>query len=82
MLETWNSDIESLEAISQDAEARAIFLRMAELSRAGRLGAFLTALARDDDIDEETKRRLAELARDDTFLHVVEDYVERTRALH
>jgi hypothetical protein len=82
MLEPWTNELESLEAISQDAEARTIFLRMAELSRTGGLSAFLTALARDEDLDEETKSRLSELARDDTFLHVVEDYVERTRALH
>jgi hypothetical protein len=82
MLEPWTHDLESLEAISQDAEARAILLQMAALSRDGRLEPFLSALMRDDDLDEESKHRLLELASDGTFLRAVEDYVDRTRSLH
>jgi hypothetical protein len=82
MLQLWLQDLESLEAISQDDEARQIFLRMAALSRDGQMGSFLTELARDQDLDAETKGTLAELAKDDSFLLAVEDYVERTQVLH
>ncbi|MFL5918166.1 MAG: hypothetical protein ACJ74X_05510 [Gaiellaceae bacterium] len=75
-------EMESLEAISQDDEARQIFLRMAALSRDGQMGSFLTELARDEDLDDETKGTLRELAEDNTFLLAVEDYLERTQQLH
>ena len=82
MLGVWLHDIESLEAISQAHEARRIFLRMAALSRDGQMGSFLTELARDEDLDPETKGTLRELAEDNTFLLAVEDYLERTQLLH
>jgi len=82
MLGLWLNDMESLEAITQDDEARRIFLRMAAMSRGGQMNVFLTELARDEDLDDETKGTLRELAEDDTFLLVVEDYVERTEILH
>jgi hypothetical protein len=78
----WLNDIESLEAISQDDEAKQIFLRMAALSRDGQIGSFLTELARDRDLDAETKGTLRELAEDNSFLLAVEDYLERTQRLH
>jgi hypothetical protein len=78
----WLQDIESLEAISQDAQTRDLFLRMAHISQSGRLEPFLDELEHDRDLDDETKGTLAELASDETFLHAVEDYVRRTRALH
>jgi hypothetical protein len=78
----WLQDIESLEAISQDEETRTLFLRMAHMSQTGRIGPFLRELAHDGEIDEATKATLAELATDGTFLHAVDDYVHRTRALH
>jgi hypothetical protein len=78
----WLQDIESLEAISQDAQTRDLFLRMAHMSQSGRLEPFLDELKHDRDLDDETKGTLAELASDETFLHAVEDYVRRTRALH
>jgi hypothetical protein len=78
----WLNDIESLEAISQDDEARQIFLRMAAMSRDGQMANFLTELARDDDLDDETKGTLRELAEDNTFLLALEDYLERTQVLH
>jgi hypothetical protein len=78
----WLHDIESLEAISQDADTRRLFLRMARMSQAGRLQPFLRELEHDRELDEETKVTVAELARDEAFLHAVEDYVRRTRALH
>ena len=78
----WLQDIESLEAISQDKRTRELFLRMAQMSQAGRLAPFLVELERDRELDDVTKGTLAELASDDAFLHAVEDYVRRTRALH
>jgi hypothetical protein len=82
MVGLWLQDLESLEAISQDDEAKRIFLRMAALSRDGQMGSFLTELARDEDLDDETKGTLEELAKDDSFLLAVEDYVQRTQRLH
>jgi hypothetical protein len=82
MLGLWLNDLESLEAISQDDEARGIFLRMAALSRDGQMTSFLTELDDDGDLDDETKGTLRELAEDNTFLLAVEDYVSRTRVLH
>jgi hypothetical protein len=82
MLEAWLNEMESLEKISQDDEARDIFLRLAALSRDGRLGTFLTALARDEDLDVETKWTIEELGKDSSFLLALEDYVECTQALH
>ena len=52
------------------------------MSQNGRIAPFLHELAHDSDLDDETKVTLAELASDGTFLHVVEDYVRRTRLLH
>ena len=78
----WLQDIESLEAISQDDDTRRLFLRMAHMSQNGRLQPFLRELEDDRELDDDTKDTLAELAKDETFLHAVEDYVQRTRALH
>jgi hypothetical protein len=82
MLGLWLQDLESLEAISQDDDARQIFLRMAAMTQNGGLGSFLTELADDDDLDDDTKGTLTELARDRSFLLAVEDYLQRTRQLH
>ena len=82
MVEAWLHDLESLEAISQDADAKRIFLRMAAMSRDGQIGSFLTELAHDEDLDDETKGTLRELAEDDAFLLAVEDYLHRTHRFH
>jgi hypothetical protein len=82
MLGSWLHDLESLEAISQDADAKAIFLRMAAMSQAGQMGSFLSELAEDDDLDDETKGTLRELAKDNSFLLAVEEYLHRTHRLH
>jgi len=55
MLGLWLNDMESLEAICQDDEAKRIFLRMAAMSRDGNMGNFLSELARDEDLDDEIK---------------------------
>ena len=76
MLGLWqNDDLESLEAISQNDEAKRIFLRMAALSQDGRLPQFLTELNYDPEVDEDTKGTITEIASDQSFLLVVEDYV-------
>ena len=54
MLGLWqNDDLESLEAISQNDEAKRIFLRMAALSQDGRLPEFLTELNYDPEVEPE-----------------------------
>jgi len=82
MFAEWLEDLESLEAISQDAEARTIFSRMAAMSREGRLGTFLVDLAGTPDLDDFTKGTLSEIARDEAFLLTVDDYLHRTQVLH
>jgi hypothetical protein len=82
MRAAWLHDLESLEAISQEPVTRRLFLRMVSLSQEGRLGSFLFELARDDDVDDRTKGAVNEIARDEVFLLVVEDYLRRTQALH
>jgi len=82
MLGLWLQDLESLEAISQNDEARQIFLRMAALTQTGQLRSFLTEIACDDDLDDDTKGTLTELARDRSFLLAVEDYLQRTQRFH
>jgi hypothetical protein len=82
MLAAWLHDLESLEAISQEPDTRRLFLRMASLSQEGRLGSFLFELARDDDVDDQTKGAVNEIARDEVFLLVVEDYLRRAQVLH
>lgn len=82
MLGLWQQDIEWLEAISQDADARALFLRMAALSQEGRLEPFLVELHRDDELDDQTKGTVAELAQDQAFLMAVADYLRNTHHLH
>jgi hypothetical protein len=66
MLAEWMHDLESLEAISQDADTRRLFLRMAALSQDGRLAPLLHELAHDDE----------------SFLLVVQEYLRRTQVLH
>ena len=82
MLGRWLNDLESLEAISQDADAKKIFLRMAAMSQTGQMGSFLTELAEDSELDDETKGTLRELANDNSFLLAVEEYLHRTQRLH
>jgi hypothetical protein len=82
MLGLWLNDMESLEAISQDDETKRIFLRMAAMSRDGQMKSFLNEVARNEDLDDETKGALKELAEDDAFLRAVEDYLSRTEVLH
>ena len=82
MFPVWQPDLESLESMAQNDFARRLLQRMAELSRNGRLRLFLAELREDDDLDESTKAAVTELARDESFLHAVDDYVRRTAVLH
>ena len=63
----WQDEIESLEAISQNEDDRRIFLRMASLAQTGRMSSFVVEV---------------ELARDESFLLAVEEYLVRTHQLH
>ena len=78
----WLQDIETLEEISQDEQARTLFLRMAELQRDGRTSSFLVELEGDPEVDEGVKGSLAEIAQDTNFLLALEDYINRTRCVH
>jgi hypothetical protein len=82
MLSLLQHDIEWLEAISQNDDARAFFLRMAALSQDGRMEPFLSELDRDVELDDETKGAVAELAKNETFLLAVADYLRNTRRMH
>jgi hypothetical protein len=82
MLGPWLQDLESLEAISQNDEARRIFLKMAAMSHDGRLPNFIAELNGDEDVDDETKGHLTELANDRAFLLAVEEYLRRTQRIH
>ena len=78
----WLQELESLEAISRNDGTRRIFLRMAAVQQSGRMDAFLLELARDPELEDETKEALAELGRDQEFLLAVEEYCQRTATLH
>ena len=82
MLTPWLQDLESLEAISQNDDARKIFLKMAAMAHAGRMPNFLAEVAHDQELDETTKDHLTELANDRAFLLAVEEYLRRTQLLH
>ena len=78
----WLVDIECFERISQDETSRDLVLRLAQLSREGRLTPFMTQVADDPDFDEDTRGAIAELACDEAFLLAVEDYLARTGVIH
>ena len=78
----WLQEFESLEEISQQEDIRLLCLRMAAMSQVGRLDTFVRELAHDDELDDETKGTVSELAGCRSFLLALEDYVRRTRILH
>jgi hypothetical protein len=82
MLALWLDDLESLEAISQNADARRIFLRMAALSQSGRTSNLVAEIAEDGELDDTTKVRLTELAQDEAFLLAVAEYLVCTHRVH
>ncbi len=81
MVDLWLHDIESLEAVTQDESTKMLCLRMAAMSKAGTLAPFIHNLHSDDELDEDTKGTITEIASDEHFLLAVEDYVRRTRFL-
>ena len=81
MRSPWLQDIESLEAVTQDVETRRLCLRMAAMSQAGSLEPFLDNL-RHEDVDEDTRGAVIEIAGNENFLLALDDYVRRTRVLH
>ncbi len=82
MLDLWQRDIESLEAVARDEGTRILCLHMAAMSKAGTLGPFIANVHRDGDLDQDTKLTIAEIASDEKFLLAVEDYVHRTAHAH
>ena len=82
MLLPWARDLESLEAINQDDDIRQLVLRMANLARRGRIGDFIEVVDSDDELDQETKDTVLELARDEMFLLAAEDYLRTCRTYH
>jgi len=82
MIEPWLQDLESLEAITRSDDARKIFLKMAALSRSGRMPSFLAVIEHDQELDETTKGHVAELARNRGFLVAVEEYLRHTERFH
>lgn len=82
MLLPWVRDLESLEAINQDEDIRDLVLRMANLARGGHLGDFIAVVDSDEELDQETKNTVLELARDETFLLAAEDYLRICRRYH
>ena len=82
MLLPWARDLESLEAINQDQDIRQLVLRMANLARRGSLGDFIAVLDSDEELDQETKDTVLELACDETFLLAAEDYLTACRTYH
>jgi hypothetical protein len=82
MVRPWLHDLESLEAISQNDQTRRLFLRMAAMQQAGTVNTFLDQVAYDDELDEDTKDTLQELATNRSFLLAVEDYLRTTQRVH
>jgi hypothetical protein len=78
----WLQDIEAFEQVSQDTVACRLVLRLAQLSREGRLEPFVSEVVRDPDFDEATRSAITELAEDEGFLFAVEDYLGRTAVHH
>ena len=82
MLLPWARDLESLEAINQDQDIRQLVLRMANLARRGSLGDFIAVVDSDEELDQETKDTVLELARDETFLLAAEGYLTSCQTYH
>jgi hypothetical protein len=82
VVDLWLHDIESLEAVAQDEDTKVLCLRMAAMSKAGTLGPFIRDLERDDELDDDTKGTITEIASDEHFLLALEDYVRRTIRVH
>jgi hypothetical protein len=81
-MELWVQQIETLEEISQNDEARRLFLRMAQLSQEGEIDRFLNQIVFCEELDAATRSGLTELASDPAFLAGFDDYVRKTQRFH
>jgi hypothetical protein len=79
LVDLWIYDLESLEVVSEDEDAREVVHRLACLARAGQLHCLIDAVTADPDIDDDTKAWMLELARNEPFLIAVDVYVARFR---
>ena len=75
-------DLDSLEAISRNAETRDVVLRMAGLARVGRLGTFIHVVNADPQLDEATREWVLDLARDEPLLLAADEYLARCYTPH
>ncbi|MBA2537330.1 MAG: hypothetical protein H0V20_07880 [Actinobacteria bacterium] len=82
MVNGWVHNLESLEAINQDAATRDVVLRMAGLSRGGRLSTFIRVVNADPELDDYTREWVLDLARNERFLLAADEYLARCRTLH
>ena len=78
----WLQDLESLEAINQDAETCDVVVRMAGLARGGRLRTFVGVVNADEELDDATREWVLALARNEPFLLAAGEYLSRCRVLH
>jgi hypothetical protein len=81
MLDRRLQELESLEAINQDAEAREVVVRIGGLARGGRLGRFIHVVNADPELDEHTRAWVLGLA-NESFLLAADEYLSRCRTLH
>jgi hypothetical protein len=79
LVDLWIYDLESLEAVSEDEDAREVVHRLACLARAGQLQRLVDAVSADPDIDDDTKAWTLELAGNEPFLIAVDAYLARFR---
>jgi hypothetical protein len=82
MLGRWFHDLESLEAVAQDGDARRMVLRLAAVAEHGGADAVASALSVDEEFDHDTQWALLELAGDPLFLATARDYMRRTATFH
>ena len=82
MQHPWLYDLESLEEISQNVLARRLFLKLAAMSREGTLATFVSELEGDDELDDDLKGTITELAHEPGYLFAVEEYLRGTQRVH
>lgn len=69
------TELETLEGIRGDVGMREVILRMARLSRRGRLELFVAHVACDPGVGSETRAWIGALAANEPCLHAVEAYL-------
>ena len=76
-VDRWLEELELLEALDCDREARSVVLRMGRLAHEGRLEGFRRVVREDEALDEETRSWVLGLARNEAFLVAAHGYAER-----